>query len=224
MKTSKVCFTIGMRNWIMAIWTLELRNLRTRSVTGICSIGTAVYANAGALDNAKALRTAASQTGSQWDAFALRGAPLQLAGFEQKRFRLWSGTSVRGRSGKHLPAVSEGHFPAIGHFRAVLGAIAFDRDLIAHFQGILPPPCASQNQRRAEFDIPIRHVAALILHVDIETGMRIHPLDLGDDSCELDRRVLVILSRKGMMRECRAGQQRQTQAGEHESRRNSSHC
>src|SRR5438874_2830948 len=194
MKTSKVCFAIGMRNWITAIWTLELRNLRTRSVTGICSIGTAVYANAGALDNAK------------------------------KRFRLWSGTSVRGRSGKHLPAVSEGHFPAIGHFRAVLGAIAFDRDLIAHFQGILSPSCPPQNQGRAEFDIPIRHVAALILDVYIETSMRIHPLDLGDDSCELDRRVLVILSRKGMMRERGAGQQRQSQAGEHESRRNSSHC
>src|SRR6266480_4015678 len=78
MKTSKVCFAIGMRNWITAIWTLELKNLRTRSVTGICSIGTAVYANAGALDNAKALRTAASQTGSQWDALALRGAPPEL--------------------------------------------------------------------------------------------------------------------------------------------------
>src|SRR5438874_1899017 len=193
MKTSKVCFAIGMRNWITAIWTLELRNLRTRSVTGICSIGTAVYANAGALDNAK------------------------------KRFRLWSGTSVRGRSGKHLPAVSEGHFPAIGHFRAVLGAIAFDRDLIAHFQGILPPPCASQNQRRAEFDIPIRHVAALILHVDIETGMRIHPLYLRDDSGELYRIVLVILSRKGMVRKRRPGQRAQTQAGEQETHRNSSH-
>jgi len=47
-------------------------------VTGICSIGTAVYANAGARDNAKALRTAASQTGSQWDALALRGAPPEL--------------------------------------------------------------------------------------------------------------------------------------------------
>src|SRR5437016_8692476 len=52
MKTSKVCFAIGMRNWIMAIWTLELRSLRTRSVTGICSIGTGVYANAGAIDDA----------------------------------------------------------------------------------------------------------------------------------------------------------------------------
>src|SRR5438128_3593744 len=112
----------------------------------------------------------------------------------------------------------------LGHFRAVLGAIAFDRDLIAHFQGILSPSCPPQNQRRAKFDIPIRHVAALILDVYIETSMRIHPLDLGDDSCELDRRVLVILSRKGMMRERGAGQQRQTQNGEDESRRKSSHC
>src|SRR6266571_2406992 len=58
-----------------------------------------------------------------------------VAGFEQKRFRLWSGTSVRGRSGKHLPAVSEGHFPAIGHFRAVLGAKAFATLLIVEPPG-----------------------------------------------------------------------------------------
>src|SRR5438132_2950666 len=38
-----IFFATGIRNWITAIWILESRNLRTRSVTGICSIGTGAY-------------------------------------------------------------------------------------------------------------------------------------------------------------------------------------
>src|SRR5213593_128499 len=55
MKISKVYFATGIRNWITAIWILELRNLRTRSVTGICSTGTGAYVNAGAIGDASAL-------------------------------------------------------------------------------------------------------------------------------------------------------------------------
>src|SRR5438093_10487512 len=55
MKISKVYFATGIRNWITAIWILESRNLRTRSVTGICSIGTGAYANAGAIGDASSL-------------------------------------------------------------------------------------------------------------------------------------------------------------------------
>src|SRR5215831_15677676 len=144
---------------------------------------------------------------------SLKSEGLQLRG--------WN--SLRGGSGKHLPAIRQRHFRAIGHFRSILSAIAGDRHLIAYFQGILLPPCPPQNQRRAEFDIPIRHVAAFILHVYIETGMRVHPLDLRDDSRELYRIVLVILSREGMMRKRRPGERAQTQAGEQETHHNSSH-
>src|SRR6266700_3610679 len=153
-------------------------------------------------------------------------SPLLLLKWEHlksERLRLRSWTSVRGGSDKHLPAIRQRHFRAICHFRSILGAIAGDRDLIAHFQGILLPPCPPQNQRRAEFDIPIRHGAAFILHVYIETGMRVHPLYLRDDSGELYRIVLVILSRKGMVRKRRPRERAQTQAGEQETHRNSSH-
>src|SRR5881409_3162105 len=156
---------------------------------------------------------AAEHAAVRFKSVSLKSEGLQL--------RSW--TSVRGGSGKHLPAIRQRHFRAIGHFRSILGAIAGDRDLIARFQGIQLPPCPPQNQRRAEFDIPIRHVAAFILHVYIETGMRVHPLDFCDDSRELYRTVLVILSCKRMMSERRPGQHPQTQAGEQETDRNSSH-
>src|SRR5207244_8179954 len=78
---------------------------------------------------------------------------------KSERLRLRSWTSVRGGSGKHLPAIRQRYFRAIGHFRSILGAIAGDRDLIARFQGILLPPCPPQNQRWSEFAIPIRYVA-----------------------------------------------------------------
>ena len=50
-----------------------------------------------------------------------------------------------------------------------------------------------------QFEVPVRHHALLILDVDVEAGVRIHPLDLRHGALERDRLVRVVFGRKRVM-------------------------
>src|SRR5262249_22532750 len=52
----------------------------------------------------------------------------------------------------------------------------------------------------AEFEVPVGHFAVGVLHVHINPGVGVHPLDLGDRALHLEGPVDVELGSEGVMR------------------------
>src|SRR5579872_1307540 len=98
-----------------------------------------------------------------------------------------------GRSCKHAASVGQHYAAGIGGFRTVLGERSFDRDLITLLQRIFAPALFQQHGNRAQLEVPIGNLAVGVLHVDVESRVRIHPLHLGDNSRDGDRLFGVIL-------------------------------
>src|SRR5216683_2724208 len=120
-----------------------------------------------------------------------------------------------GRSGKYFAAVWQHHFSRVGHLRTVLGQRTVHGDAIADLEGRPLPAIPDQNVRAGELQVPIRHLALLILDVDVEPRVRIQPFDTCHHAFQLDRLVGVVLRRERMMRENRPGPDEKTGACQH---------
>src|SRR4051812_26453449 len=83
------------------------------------------------------------------------------------------------RSDEQLAPVRQCDVARVGGRRAVLRAIAVDDDRRADRQVVLVPAAAQQRVRRAAFDGPVGHLAALVLDVDVDPRVRVDPFGLG---------------------------------------------
>src|SRR5438128_16434 len=71
--------------------------------------------------------------------------------------------------------------------RAVLRLAALDGDGVADLQRVAGPAEARERVRAADLDAPVRDLAGRVGHVDVEVGVRVRPLDLGDHTLQVDR-------------------------------------
>src|SRR6185312_2870171 len=81
-----------------------------------------------------------------------------------------------------------------------------DRNGIAHLHGdVLLPASSRKHAGRIAFELPIGHLALLVLHVDKEVAVRVGPVDFGDHARQRDGLGGVILRAERMMRQqCRS--------------------
>ncbi len=85
---------------------------------------------------------------------------------------------------------------------AVLRQAAFDRHPFTDLHRVARPALAHQAVRAAHLHRPVGDLLRLLIdHVDIEEGVGIHPLDLGDGARHLERLVRVELRRERVVRE-----------------------
>src|SRR5208283_5460317 len=84
------------------------------------------------------------------------------------------------------------------------------------------PAEAHESVRAAELELPVGNRTRIVLDVDIETGMGIHPLHLGHRACERHRFGGVVFGGKRVMRHHWRGGGEQTEAS-HETEELSSH-
>src|SRR6185436_18573683 len=97
---------------------------------------------------------------------------------------LRSGALARGRE-KALAIQRDGTGVARG--AAVLGHAALDLHHITNLHGVAAPALAHQAVRAAHLHRPVRDLARfLVLHVDVEEGVGVHPLDLRDGPRQLE--------------------------------------
>src|SRR5688572_27334903 len=104
---------------------------------------------------------------------------------------------------EQLAAVGQRDVAAVGLLRAVAREVAVNVDLHARLDRVAGDAAPEQRIRRPALDRPRFHRAVGLLHVHVNPGVRIDPLDLRDGALQLDRLVDVELAGKGMMR--RAG-------------------
>src|SRR5262249_13751769 len=71
-------------------------------------------------------------------------------------------------------------------------------------QRVAVPTRAHEPVRRPELEVPIDDVALLVLDVDIDSRVRIGPLELGDRAGERDRLVAVVLGGERMVGKSRS--------------------
>src|SRR5688572_24468876 len=84
---------------------------------------------------------------------------------------------------------------------AVLGQAALDGHLVTDLHGVSGPAVAHQAVGAAHLHRPVRHLLRLLIDdVDVEEGVWVHPLDLGDGAGVLERLASVELRREGVMR------------------------
>ena len=98
-----------------------------------------------------------------------------------------------------LPSLNVTLLP-LALFVPVLGLIALNGQLGAHFQRPLGESAPQHDVGAAAFDHPIGDGAVRILHVDVNPGVRIDPFHLGDRSRQMDRLAAVELRLKRVMR------------------------
>ncbi len=88
---------------------------------------------------------------------------------------------------------------------AVLREAALDGDLVADLHGVARPALPHQAVRAAHFHRPVRHLLGLLVgDVDVEEGVRVHPLNLRDGAGHLERLGGVELRRERVVRHHRA--------------------
>src|SRR5206468_3976889 len=78
--------------------------------------------------------------------------------------------------------------------------VSFDADLISNFERVEFPSELAQKNGTAKLKIPGGNNSSIVLDVQIETRMRIHPFDLGDRAGELRDFRRIVFSGEGMMR------------------------
>ena len=88
-----------------------------------------------------------------------------------------------------LPSLNVTLLP-LARFVPVLGLIALNGDLRAHFERSLGEPAPQHDVGAAAFHHPIGHCAVRVLHVDVNPGVRIDPFHVGDLARQMDRLVL----------------------------------
>lgn len=120
-----------------------------------------------------------------------------------------------GRAGEQARAVRERHVTAVGAKRTVDGLVALDEHLDAGGDRVAAPAAAHQGSRRAGLDHPGVDRAVLVGHVDVQPGVRVDPLHLGDRAPQRDRLGRVELGRERMVRKRRAARH---QDGERDAR------
>src|SRR3970282_598706 len=87
---------------------------------------------------------------------------------------------VLGRRGEDLPAVRERDTAARGVVRTVPRSKALDDDHVANLEGVARNATTLQDAGRAAGESPVGDLAAVVLYVDVEPDVGIHPLDLRD--------------------------------------------
>src|SRR5688572_22664012 len=76
----------------------------------------------------------------------------------------------------HASSVGEAELARAGAQRTVLGLESDDGDLRARWKRITVPAKTKQDGRRSAFDLPSLDGAVGLLHIDVQPGVRVHPL------------------------------------------------
>ena len=122
------------------------------------------------------------------------------------------GSAIVGRTRKYALAARQLHRSRVAGVGAVLGAEALDGRLVAHLQRVPAPAIARQSVGRAAFTLPVRDRAALVLGVQINPDVRIHPVQFGNHTLQRDGFRCVELRRERMMR-CQRQRRRKQKPG-----------
>jgi len=115
----------------------------------------------------------------------------------------WLLRRLAGAGEQPLPGLGVQDDLGVGVVRSVLRPRPFDGHLVARLQREPGPPEPHQPVRARQLEAPVRHLARRVLHVDINPGMRVRPLQLRDSARQLHRLVRVELRRKRVMRDHR---------------------
>src|SRR5205809_3683093 len=91
------------------------------------------------------------------------------------------------RAWKNLPAIREGKDISGRIVRTVFRPKSLNHDCFADFQCVFGKSFSDGHPWRQTRKAPRRRIAFFILHVDVEPDVWIHPLDLLDDTADLDR-------------------------------------
>src|SRR5690242_7764348 len=85
--------------------------------------------------------------------------------------------AVLSVSGEYLLTIRQYPRAGIDGVRTIFRQIAVDRNLVANFQSVFSPPLAIQSVRRATFDGVVDGLTRLILRVEVNVNVGVHPLD-----------------------------------------------
>src|SRR5262245_28826202 len=103
------------------------------------------------------------------------------------------------RRGKQVSAIRQPDLECVADGSTGAREESADRDFSAGRDVLSRPTGPQQRVRGAHLEPPRHNFAAGFLHVDMEPGVRIRPLQLRDRSGHLDRLGLIELRREGVM-------------------------
>src|SRR5947209_6042157 len=108
---------------------------------------------------------------------------------------------VLARCGEQpLSACRQDDDARVADVRAVLRLAALDRYLVANLERVAGPALAHQAVGAPHLHAPVHDVVPFG-DIQIEVGVRVHPLNLGDDTFEVHRSVRVEFRRERVMRD-----------------------
>src|SRR5581483_472564 len=120
---------------------------------------------------------------------------------------------VRSPGRQLLPALQHQlgglHRPHPGVLRVLCDRRALDRDFVADLHRVPLPSAARQRIRRTQFEAELLGRAALVLHVEKDVGVRIHPVHFRDKTGQSRGLVAVVFRLERMMRRRRFYRQQQ---------------
>src|SRR5207249_10108289 len=106
---------------------------------------------------------------------------------------LSSKTAIRNGTPNHTFHIRQRYGSAIDVIRAILRHIAFDGYEVSGLQRILAPTPPAKTVWRPALDRIVRYFAAGVLHINVVVDMRVHPFHFCDETCELQRPILIVL-------------------------------
>src|SRR5690606_32002018 len=142
-------------------------------------------------------------------------SPLRDPPFRRSWRRRRFGTRARALE-EQRAAIGKVDVAAHRAMRAVARLVAVDSELRADRNGGFRNPAAHQRIGAAALDHPGGALALLVLYVDVNPGMRVDELDLGDRAREGDGPVDVEFGGEGMMCLQIAGQRQQRTTGQND--------
>src|SRR5215469_5273484 len=145
------------------------------------------------------------------------GVKIQIAPSRRELFLLFVRRASALRTEEELLAIRQSNVAAVGAERAIFRLVAVYNHLGADRNRVLVESAAKQNVGAACFEHPVTHGSIRILHVDMNPGVRIDQLDLGDCAFKMHWSLGVEFRRKRMMRPRRHTGQKQTARGCHYS-------
>src|SRR5215470_2389835 len=116
------------------------------------------------------------------------------------RLSILSGLGLTRSCKQSLAGIRQDHYLSISVAAAVLRAKSFHRNHISDLQRVSAPASPGEQIGTSHFHSPVPYVAAIVLHVDVEPGVRILPLQLRDCARQLDRQLCVKDSGEGVVR------------------------
>src|SRR2546425_5606241 len=153
--------------------------------------------------SSETLKAARAQAGRSADKTVWDGVYAEISAVGCYRFILLcprNRTDLQ-RAWKHLSPIREREDIAGRVVRTIFRAKSLDHNGLANFQSVLSETLSDGHSRRQTREAPCCDVAFIVLHIDIEPDVGIHPLHSLDQTSHFDRLGHIELSRFRMVRE-----------------------